>query len=410
MKRINTSILFIFLTILIDVIGLAVIIPVMPKLIEELVGGDVSNASKYGAWLMLSYAIMQFLCAPIMGSLSDKYGRRPVLLISLLGMCFNYIIMIIAPTFAWLFIGRLLSGISGASITTANAYMADISAPEKRTQNFGLIGVAFGLGFIVGPLIGGLVAHISPRAPFVVSAIITFLNFLFGLIILPESLHKDNRRAFDWKRANPINSLLNLRKHPVISQLAISLFLIYLASYAVQSTWAYYTMYKFKWAEKEVGISLAVFGIILMLVQGLFIRWAVKNWGQVKSIFIGNIAYIVGLILFAFASQGWMMYVFTIPYCLGGISGPSLQGIMSSQTSPDRQGELQGALTGIMSLSAIMGPFLMLNLFHRFSGKAAVVEFAGAPYLVGALFMVIATIAVSPFLKKAKKNTSLADN
>jgi DHA1 family tetracycline resistance protein-like MFS transporter len=398
-KKVDKSILFIFLTVLVDVIGLAVIIPVMPKLIEEIMGADVSEASKYGSWLMFSYAIMQFIFSPIMGSLSDRYGRRPILLLSLLGMCLNYALMIYAPTFGWLFLGRLLSGISGASITTANAYIADVSAPEKRTQNFGLIGVAFGLGFIVGPLIGGLVADISPRAPFAVSALITLLNLAYGYFVLPESLPEDRRRPFEWKRANPINSILNLRKHPVISQLAVSLFLIYMAGHAMQSTWSYYNIYKFNWSEKEVGISLAVFGVVLMIVQGLVIRWTVKNWGAIKSILIGNMAYAIGMIMYAFATEGWMMYVITIPYCLGGIAGPSLQGIMSSLTTPDRQGELQGALTGVMSITSIFGPLLMLNVFHQFSGKDAITEFPGMPYLIGSIFMILATIFALPFLR-----------
>jgi DHA1 family tetracycline resistance protein-like MFS transporter len=399
MKNKNAAIIFIFLTVLIDIIGMAIIIPVMPTLIEELIGGNVSEASHYGAWLMFGYAVMQFLFSPIMGGLSDKYGRRPILLLSLLGMCINYIILIYAPTYSWLLLGRFMSGISGASITTANAYIADVSAPEKRAQNFGLIGVAFGLGFIIGPIIGGLAADISSRMPFVVAASITFLNLLYGIFILPESLKAENRRAFSWKRSNPFSAILNLRRHPVVSKLSITLFCVYMASYAVQATWPYYTKYKFLWTEKTIGISLGVFGVLSMLVNGLLIRWTLKKIGNTKSIMIGIILYSIGLLLFAFANQGWMMYLICIPYCLGGIAGPSLQSIMSGKTPPNGQGELQGALTGIMSIAAIFGPLLMLNLFNHFSGENGYFEFPGMPYIAGFIFMIIAAIFVVPYLR-----------
>jgi len=405
MKVANKSLIFVFITILIDIIGMAVIIPVLPKLIEQLIGGDISEASKYGSLLLFTYAVMQFLFSPIVGGLSDQYGRRPVLLTSLLGMGLNYVLLIFAPTFGWLFLGRALSGISGASITTASAFIADVSPPEKRTQNFGLIGVAFGLGFIIGPLIGGLVAEISPRAPFVVSALLTFANLVYGYFVLPESLKPELRRKFEWKRANPISSIVNLKNHPIISQLAVSLALTYLAAHAVQSSWSYYTMYKFEWNEKMVGYSLGVIGVLVMLVQGVLLKVALKQFGQAKSIVIGMSSVIIGLVLFAFASQSWMMFVFCIPYCIGGISGPSLQGIMSAKTEPSRQGELQGALTGLMSLTSIFGPLVMLNLFNQFSGKDAIMEFPGIPFILGAILMVIALILVIPFLKTINKTS-----
>jgi len=406
MKVANKSIIFVFITILIDIIGMAVIIPVLPKLIEQLIGGDISEASKYGSLLLFTYAIMQFLFSPIVGGLSDQYGRRPVLLTSLLGMGLNYVLLIFAPTFGWLFLGRALSGISGASITTASAFIADVSPPEKRTQNFGLIGVAFGLGFIIGPLTGGLVADISPRAPFVVSALLTFANLIYGYFVLPESLKPELRRKFEWKRANPISAILNLKNHPIISQLAVSLALTYLAAHAVQSSWSYYTMYKFGWDAEMVGYSLGAIGVLVMLVQGLLLKWTLKKFGQAKSIVIGMSSVIIGLVLFAFASQSWMMFLFCIPYCIGGISGPSLQGIMSAKTEPCRQGELQGALTGLMSLTSIFGPLVMLNLFNQFSGKNAIYEFPGIPFILGAILMIIALVLVIPFLKTINKSAS----
>lgn len=406
MKKKDASILFIFFTFFIDILGMAVIIPVMPALLGQVLAVDVSEASFYGAWLIAAYAIMQFIFSPILGSLSDRYGRRPVLLISLLGLCLNYVILIFAPSFAWLLVGRLLSGIAGASISTCNAYIADVSAPKDRTRNFGYVGVAFGLGFILGPLIGGLAGEISPRAPFVVSAILTLINLLFGIFILPESLKVENRRPFDIKKANPISAIINLRRHPIVSQLSFALFFIYMAGHAVQATWSYFTKYKFDWSEQMVGISLAVFGGMVMAVQGLLIKYTTKKFGPIKSILMGSIAYGVGLFLYAFATEGWQMFAISAFYCLGGVVGPSLQGLMSSKTEPNRQGELQGALTSIMSISAVCGPLLMMNLFYSFSGKSAIFEFPGMPFLVGAFFMGLAIYFVLPFLKNVKNSES----
>src|SRR5882762_128368 len=234
----SAAIGFIFITLLIDVTGWGIIIPVMPKLIEELIHGDVSTASKYGGWLTFTYAIMQFLCSPILGNLSDRFGRRPVLLFSLFGFGIDYLFLSFAPTIGWLFVGRAIAGITGASFTTATAYIADISTPEKRAQNFGMLGAAFGLGFIIGPAIGGQLGAIGPRVPFIASAALTFLNWLYGYFILPESLPKENRRRFEWKRANPVGSLLRLKRYPAVAGLVISLVLIYIAVHAVQSTWA----------------------------------------------------------------------------------------------------------------------------------------------------------------------------
>ena len=251
---------FIFITMLIDITGWGIIIPVIPKLIQELIHGDISEAAKYGGWLTFSYAIMQFICAPLIGNLSDKYGRRPVLLISLFAFSLDYLLLAFSPTIAWLFVGRIIAGITGASITTASAYIADISTPENRAKNFGMIGAAFGLGFIIGPVIGGLLGQYGSRVPFYATAVLCMLNFLYGYFILPESLAKKNRRDFDIKRANPIGAFRNLKKHPSLYGLLLALFLVYVASHAIQGNWSYYTMYKFSWDEKMVGISLGVIG------------------------------------------------------------------------------------------------------------------------------------------------------
>ena len=383
---------FIFLTLLIDITGLGIIIPVMPKLIGQLTGEGLSVASEYGGWLTFAYAFMQFIFAPILGNLSDKYGRRPVLLLSLLGFGIDYLFLAFAPSIFWLFIGRIIAGIAGASMTTAMAYIADVSAPEKRAQNFGIVGAAFGLGFIIGPVLGGVLGQFGTRIPFFAAAGLALLNFLYGYFILPESLTKENRRPFNFKTANAWASLSRLKRYPKVLSLAGALVLVYLASYALQSVWTYYNMYKFGWTEALVGYSLGFVGITIAVVQGGLIRIIIPKLGQERSLYIGLALYSFGYILFAFASESWMMFAFMIPYSLGGIAGPALQGIMSNQVPPNEQGELQGTLTGLMSLTAIFGPLLMTHLFSAFTGKQAYIEFPGAPFLVGAVLLSASSI------------------
>lgn len=396
----GNALMFIFITILIDVIGIGIIIPVLPKLITELTGGGMSEAARYGGWLMFAYAIMQFIFAPIIGGLSDRYGRRPVLLLSLFGLGIDYLFLAFAPTIGWLFVGRLLAGISGASFTTASAYIADVSPLEKRAQNFGLIGAAFGLGFIIGPVLGGLLGQFGSRAPFFASAALALLNWLYGYFILPESLSQENRRAFDWKRANPVGSLLQMRRYPVIIGLIGSLLCLYIAGHSSQSTWSYYTMEKFGWNEKWVGYSLGFVGLTIGLVQGLLTRVIIPKLGAVRSVFIGLSLSVIGYVCFALATQGWMMFALMIPFALGGIAGPSLQGIISGQVPPNEQGELQGALTGLISATSIVGPLLMTNLFSWFTTPDAPVYFPGAPFMMGAILTVLGMIlAIRPLRK-----------
>jgi MFS transporter, DHA1 family, tetracycline resistance protein len=383
---------FIFVTILIDCIGFGVIIPVMPSLISQLANVGNSEASRLGGYLLFAFAAMQFLCSPIMGGLSDQYGRRPVLLASLFGFGLDYIFLAFAPSLAWLFLGRLIAGAMGASFTTAGAYIADISTPEKRAQNFGMIGAAFGLGFIIGPAIGGFLGSYGARVPFLVAAGLSFVNWLYGFFILPESLKAENRRPFDWKRANPVSSLLNLKRYPVILGLVASLILIYVAAHAVQSNWSFYTIEKFKWSPTMIGLSLTAVGVLISAVQGGLIRVIIPKLGQKKSLYVGLALYSLGFLLFSFATQGWMMFVFLIPYCLGGIAGPALQGIMSSQVPPNEQGELQGALTGLMSATSIIGPLLMTQLFSYFTAPTSSIYFPGAPMLMGALLTLLSLV------------------
>lgn len=383
---------FIFVTLLIDTIGFGVIIPVLPDLIKELTGGTTSEASRIGGWLLFAFAIVQFVFAPILGGLSDQYGRRPILLGSLFGFGVDYIFLAFAPTIVWLFVGRIIAGIMGASFSTAGAYIADVSTPEKRAQNFGMIGAAFGLGFIIGPALGGLLGSFGPRVPFLVAAGLSLLNCLYGFFILPESLKPENRRAFDWKRANPVGSLMNLGRYPIILDLVASLVLIYIASHAIQSNWAYYVIEKFRWTPGMIGLSLAAVGLLIAGVQGGLIRVIIPKLGQKRSLYTGLALYSLGFILFAFATEGWMMFAFLIPYCLGGIAGPAIQGIISSQVPANEQGELQGALTSLMSVTSIVGPLLMTQLFGYFTGVGAPLYFPGAPMLMGAVLTVLSML------------------
>ena len=395
---------FIFITLLIDVMGWGLIIPVMPDLISQLKHISVNEASPYGAWLLSAYAITQFFFAPVIGNLSDTYGRRPVLLASLFGFGIDYLFLALAPTYGWLFVGRIIAGITGASFTTASAYIADVSTPETRAKNFGMVGAAFGLGFVIGPALGGLLAGLGTRTPFYAAAILCLINCLYGYFVLPESLSKENRRPFHWKRANPLGSLQLLKRYPAIGALAFSFFLIYLASQAVQANWNFFTIYRFNWSEKMVGISLAVVGLLVGVVQGGLIRFINPWLGNEKSIYAGLLLYSLGLVLFAFATEGWMMFAFLVPYCLGGIAGPALQATLADHVPANEQGELQGTLTSLMSITTIIGPLIMNYLFKYFTTDKAPFHFPGVSFLLGAIFMLLSVVIAWYVLSREKKS------
>jgi DHA1 family tetracycline resistance protein-like MFS transporter len=396
----KSGVLFILITILIDCIGFGIIIPIMPSLIKQLTGGTLSDASRYGGLLLVSYSVMQFIFSPVLGSLSDKLGRRPILLISIFGLGLDYIFLAFAPTITWLFVGRIFAGISGASITTASAYIADVSLPEKRAQNFGLIGAAFGLGFIIGPVIGGFFSQYGIRIPFMIAAGLSLVNWLYGYFILPESLKVENRRNFEWKRANPIGALKQIKKYPALIGLLGSLLILYLAAQSTQSIWSYYTIEKFNWNSTWVGYSLGFVGITVALVQGGLIRVIIPKIGNKKSIQIGLILYVIGFASFALASSGWMMFAFIVPYALAGITGPAIQGILSTQIPPNQQGELQGIMTALMSLASIFGPLIMTYLFFYFTRHDTQFYFPGAPFVLAALLTCVAIIICNKSLKK----------
>ena len=393
---------FIFVTLLLDITGLGIIIPVLPQLIQELTGSDVSQAARYGGWLLFAYAFFQFLFAPLVGALSDRYGRRPVLLLSLLGFGLDYIVLALAPTLAWLFIARVVSGIFGASFSTGFAYIADVSPPEKRAQNFGLVGAAFGLGFIIGPVSGGLLGEFGPRVPFFVAAALSLLNMAYGYFVLPESLPVERRRAFEWKRANPIGALIALRRYPQVLGLIGSLVFLYIASHAVQGTWSYFVIEKFAWSPKDIGLSLGVVGILSALVQGFLIRKAIPALGAWRTLIFGMVCNVVGLILFALVQQQWMLYAFLIPYALGGLAGPALQGLLSNGVSESEQGELQGAMSSMMSATSIVRPVLMTSIFAAFTADGTGLYFPGAPFVAGALLSATSLVLILGQYRKLK--------
>jgi len=384
---------FIFITIFIDVLGLGIIIPVLPKLLQSLGHIGVPDASRYNGLLTTVYATMQLLFATLLGNLSDRYGRRPVLLISLFGFGIDYMVMAFAPTIAWLFVGRTISGIAGASTSTATAYIADVSTGDKRAANFGLVGAASAVGLIFGIALGGYLAAVNLRLPFMVASGFAIANGFYGLFVLPESLAKEHRRKFDWKRANPLSSLVRIYKNqPALAMLLVGTGLVYIAQKAVEYLMSFFVYEKFDWTPASVGTLGITIGVILVCIQGGLLRYTIPKFGQQKNIIAGLIFYALGLTMVAFASKGWMMYVCVIPYCLGGISGPALQGLASAKVAQNEQGELQGAFAILNSLSLIIGPFVFSYIFFYFTeNRSSSVYFPGAPYLLAAVLMVIST-------------------
>src|SRR5471030_2638547 len=331
---------FIFITIFIDVLGLGIIIPVLPKLLQVLGHINVNRASEYIGWLTFVYASMQFVFASIMGNLSDRYGRRPILLISLFGFGIDYVIMAFAPTIAWLFVGRTIAGICGASTSTATAYIADVSTGDKRAANFGLVGAASAIGLIFGIGLGGYLSAINLRLPFYAAGGFAFGNALYGLFVLPESLAKEHRRKFEWSRANPLLSLQRIyKKQPALAGLLIATAIIYIAQKAVEYLLSTFIYEKFDWTPASVGTLGLFVGLVLFGIQAGLIRYTVPKFGQKKNIIAGLIFYAVGLVLIAIAGKGWMLYLCMIPYCLGGLSGPAMQGIASEKVAKNEQGE-----------------------------------------------------------------------
>jgi len=383
----------ILVTILLDMIGVGIILPVLPELLEELTGGSVADAAVIGGYLVFAYAFMQFVFSPVLGNLSDRFGRRPVLLASLLGLTFDYLMMSIAPVVWYLFIGRIIAGIAGAAVATATAYMADITPPHKRTHRFGLIGAAFGLGFIIGPVIGGELGELGPRVPFYAAAGLAFANFLFGLFVLPESLPKHSRRKFDIRRANPFGAVVSLRRYPVVLWLLAILFVFSLASQSLPSVFSYFTVEVFHFTSSNIGRSLGAFGIGFAICQGFLVGPMVKRLGETPVVFIGLLAAITAFAGVAFTDQVFYLYLFIMIGAVSGLAAPAINGVLSRQVPDNAQGELQGAVNAANSLATIIGPLAATQIFSYFTtAPDSPGYFPGAPFLAASFCILIAMV------------------
>ncbi|HJU66505.1 MAG TPA: TCR/Tet family MFS transporter [Gemmatimonadaceae bacterium] len=375
------AVIFVAITVLIDSIGFGLIMPVMPTLLMELTGKSVSQVAIYGGWLAFVYAVLQFFAAPMLGGLSDHFGRRPVLLFAIAALGIDYLILGFAPTLGWLFLGRAIAGIAGASFTPAYAYVADISKPEHRAQSFGIVSAAFGVGFIIGPAIGGFLGELGPRAPFFAAAGLSLANLAYGYFVLAESLPPEKRRAFAWRRANPLGTLLQMRTQPVVVGLLGALFLWMVAHQVMPATWSFYTTYRFGWPEKTIGASLALAGLVMAVSQTTYLRFVVPRLGERRAALMGIAIAGTGYLGYALATEEWMMFAWLGTWFFGATVMPTTNGLMSRRITPDAQGELQGAVASLFSLSAIVGPPIMTQLFGHFSAPDAPVHLPGAAFV-----------------------------
>lgn len=387
----KNALVFVAITVLIDTIGFGLIIPVLPRLLVQLTGESVSQVALDGGWLAFVFALTQFLCAPVLGNLSDRFGRRPVLLFAVGALGIDYLFMGFAPTLAWLFLGRAIAGVAGASFTPAYAYVSDIAPPDKRAQAFGMVSASFGIGFILGPALGGLLGGLGPRAPFFAAAALSLMNLAYGWFVLPESLPPERRRPFDWKRANPVGTLLQMRRYPVVLGLLFALFLWSMANQVMPATWSFYTKLRFGWSEAMIGASLALAGLIMVISQMVFLRFLAPRLGARRSALLGILVAAVGYVGYGLATEGWMMLAWLGSWFLGATVMPNANALMSQRIPPDAQGELQGAVASLFSLAAIIGPVVMTQLFGHFSEPDA------RPHLPGAAFFMAAALAAGCF-------------
>jgi DHA1 family tetracycline resistance protein-like MFS transporter len=372
--------------VLIDAIGFGIIMPVMPQLIIELTGAPLADAARDAGWLAFAYAAMQFLFGPVMGSLGDRFGRRPVLLLSLAAFGVDYLLTGLAPGLGWLFLGRVIAGITGASFSTAYAYVADVTPPEKRAQNFGLIGVGFGLGFIIGPTLGGFMGEYGTRVPFFVAAGLAGVNLIYGLVFMRESLAPELRRPFVLWRANPIGVLGALaRQHPSVVRFAWAIFLLQLSN-QVFSVWSFFAIERFAWSSRMIGVTLAAYGIVAGVVQGWLIRILIPRIGERRAVVIGFWATAASMFVYAFSPYGWVVFLGILVSAPGDLAYPSLSALMSQRADATAQGELQGAVASLTSLTTIIGPLMLTQTFALFTGDTPLfgVHFSGAPFIVGA--------------------------
>ena len=386
----------IFMVVLIDLIGFGIIVPVLPDLISEITGLSISQAAPYGGYLLFVFAFVQFFASPILGGLSDRFGRRPIILCSLLGYTVDFAIMGSTSSLLVLFIGRTFSGAFAATYATSNAYLADITPPEKRAQRFGFLGAAFGLGFVIGPALGGIIGEeFGSRAPFFAASILAGLNLIACWFLLPETLSADKRRPFSLRRANPIGNLIQLGKYPAMLPILVTIFLFQISQFSLQTTWSWISIEKFGWSPKDIGYSLMAVGLSAAIVQGVLMRFILPVTGEKLSVCIGGLVGFIALILYAFLPQGWMVYPVIILGAFAAIAQPAMQSIMSRTIPADEQGELQGGIASALSLAAIFGPILMTQVFSAFTKDTAGIYFPGAPFLVGAGTIIICAIPLS---------------
>ena len=392
---------FVTITVFLDTVGFGLIMPVLPEFLMELTGEDLSATSNIAGYLVVSYALLQFVFSPIVGNLSDRYGRRPVLLISLFVYGLNFLLSGLATALWVLFIGRILTGITSATYATANALIADVSPPEERAQNFGLMGMAFGLGFIFGPSIGGFLGQIDIRLPFFVAAGLAGINTLYGFFVLRETLPKTQRRAFDWKRANPIGMLIQVRKYPVLIGLILVMFIYNIGHHVYPSNWNFYTIEKFNWTPLDVGLSMGLVGVLMALVQGVLIRIVIPKWGAPRTAFIGFVCAATAYIGIAFAPNALAVYAWCAVSALAGLVGPAVSSIMSNQVPQNEQGELQGINASVGSIAAIVGPLMMTQSFSYFTGDSAPFYFPGIAFTIAGALAITAVIIFAINLKVA---------
>jgi MFS transporter, DHA1 family, tetracycline resistance protein len=397
----GAAVAFIFVTVLLDMLALGVVIPILPKLIESFVANDTASAARIFGLFGTVWALMQFVFSPLLGSLSDRFGRRPVVLLSNFGLAGDYVLMALAPSLSWLFVGRVISGITSASISTAFAYIADNTAPESRAAMFGKIGVAFGAGFILGPALGGLLGHVSPRLPFWVAAGLSFANWLYGLFILPESLPADRRAPFRWKSANPIGMLSLLRASPALAGLQLANFFSQLAHVVLPSTFVLYAGYRYGWDVGMVGLTLGIVGVCSMVVQGLAVGPIVRHFGERRVLQLGLVCGALGFLIYGAAPTGLLFCVGIPVMALWGLSGAATQALMTRLVATDQQGRLQGATASVQSVAQMVGPFLFTLTFAYFIGTNAPVKLPGAPFLLASILLLLSLgIAMQTLAKK----------
>jgi DHA1 family tetracycline resistance protein-like MFS transporter len=396
---------FVTITLLIDSAGFGIIMPVVPMLLTELTGDGLSDASVWSGYLMASYAVLQFFFAPVLGAASDAFGRRPVLLLSLGFYALNYLLMGFATTLAMLFVGRILTGLSSATYATANALIADVSPPEERAQNFGLMGMAFGIGFIIGPTLGGLLGEWHIRAPFFVAAVFALINTLYGWLVLRETLAPENRRPIDWRRANPVGAFLQIRRYPMLGGLILAVFLYNLGHHVYPANWNFYTPEKFGWTPRDVGLSMGFVGILMAVVQGGLIRVVIPRLGAPRAALLGFASAAMAYIGIGFAPNGLTVYLWCVVSALSGFIMPSIQSLLSTRVPANQQGELQGVMASVASVGAIVGPLLMTQTFAAFTGSGAIVYFPGAAFVVAGGLSILAIcvflVNVKPFSRVA---------